>query len=150
KNPNYWDKDASGTQLPYLDEVIYKPIPDQGQRVTALKTGTVDILDTASAKDVPGLRSATDLNYSEVPSLAFRYMQLNIKQAPLDSLPIRQAIAIAVDREGINKAVFFNIGQPAYQAIPPSSFAFDPDFKANSPRDVDKCKALVKQSGVAN
>lgn len=45
KNPGSWDKDASGTQLPYLDGIVYKPIPDQVQRLNALKTGTVDIID---------------------------------------------------------------------------------------------------------
>jgi peptide/nickel transport system substrate-binding protein len=150
KNPSYWDKDASGTQLPYLDGVVYKPIPDQTQRLTALKTGTVDIIDIPPSKDIPALKTGADLAYSELPGLAYRYIQLNTKRAPLDNVMIRQAIALAIDRETINKAIFFNAGQPAYQAIPPSSFAFDPEFKANSPRNVDKAKDLVKQSGIAN
>jgi peptide/nickel transport system substrate-binding protein len=150
KNPAYWDKDASGAQLPYLDQITYKPIPDGSQRLNALKTDTVDIIDIPPSKDIPTLKAGTDLVYSEKPGLAYRYIQLNVKKAPLDNLAIRQAFALAIDRETINKAVFFNAGQPAYQAIPPSSFAFDPDFKANSPRDVEKAKALVAQSGIPN
>ncbi len=33
KNPNYWRKDASGNQLPYLDEVTFQSIPDSTVRV---------------------------------------------------------------------------------------------------------------------
>jgi peptide/nickel transport system substrate-binding protein len=150
KNPSYWDKDAGGTQLPYLDGIVYKPIPDQTQRLTALKTGTVDIIDIPPSKDIPALKTGPDLAYSELPGLAYRYIQLNVKRPPLDNVNIRQAIAWAIDRETINKVVFFGAGQPAYQAIPPSSFAFDPDFKANSPRNVDKAKELVKASGVTD
>ena len=61
-----------------------------------------------------------------------------------------QAMAWSIDREAIQKAIFFNIGQVGYQAIPPSSFAFDPDFKPYTPRNVAKAKELLKESGVAD
>jgi peptide/nickel transport system substrate-binding protein len=148
KNPSFWEKDPNGTQLPYLDEVVYKPIPDGNQRLTALKTNTVDILDSVNAKDVPALRGSQDLKVSEVPGLGYRYIWLNVKRPPLDNKMIRQAIAYAIDRETIQKVVLVGVGQVAYQGIPPTSFAFDPDFKPYSPRDVEKAKALVAQSGV--
>jgi peptide/nickel transport system substrate-binding protein len=148
KNPTYWDKDASGAQLPYLDEVQYKPITDGTQRLNALKTGTVDIIDIPASKDMATLKTNQELTYSEIPGLAFRYIQINTKRPVMESKEIRQAIAWAIDREAINKAVFFGVGQPAYQAIPPSSFAFDANFKANSPRDVNKAKELVAKSGI--
>lgn len=150
KNEQYWDKDANGAALPYLDEVVYKPIPDGGQRLTALRTNTVDIIDIPASKDMPTLKTSTELVYSEIPGLAFRYIQFNTKRPPLDNKAFRQAVAWSIDREAINKAVFFNVGQPAYQAIPPSSFAFDPDFKPYTPRDVEKAKAKLAESGVQN
>jgi peptide/nickel transport system substrate-binding protein len=146
----HWEKDADGVPLPYLDEVTFKPIPDGNQRLTALRTSTIDMIDMPNAKDMPSLKTGTELKYSEVPGLAYRYIQLNVKRAPLDNKAFRQAIAWSIDREAINKAVFFNVGQVGYQAIPPSSFAFDPDFKPYSPRDVQKAKAKLAESGVAN
>ncbi|MGE3267991.1 MAG: ABC transporter substrate-binding protein [Chloroflexota bacterium] len=146
----HWEKDADGVQLPYLDEVIYKPIPDGNQRLTAVRTNTVDMIDLPPSKDMPTLKKGTDLVYSEVPGLAYRYIQLNVKKAPLDNKLFRQAIAWSIDREAINKAIFFDVGQVGYQAIPPSSFAFDPDFKPYSPRNVAKAKELLAQSGVTD
>ena len=150
KFDRYWEKDAAGVQLPYLDEVSYKPVPDGNQRLTALRTNTVDMIDVPSSKDIPTLKSGRELAYSEVPGLAYRYIQINVKRAPLDNMALRQAIAWSIDREAINKAVFFDAGAPAYQAIPPSSFAFDRAFTANSPRDVEKAKAKVAESGIQN
>ena len=150
KNATYWEKDAAGTPIPYLDEVIYKPITDGNQRLTALKTNTVDIIDIPNSKDIPSLKSAQDVRLSEIPGLAFRYIQFNVKRPPLDNQAIRQAVAWSLDREAINKAVFFGSGQAGYQAIPPSSFAFDESYKPYTPRDVAKAKALVAQSGVQN
>ena len=36
KNPDYWQKDSKGTQLPYLDKITFKPIAEAGQRVARL------------------------------------------------------------------------------------------------------------------
>ena len=108
------------------------------------------MIDLPPSKDMPTLKTGTELKYSEVPGLAYRYIQINVKKPPLDNKAFRQAIAWSIDREAINKAVFFNVGQVGYQAIPPSSFAFDPDFKPYTPRDVAKAKALLAESGVTD
>ena len=52
KNPNYWGTDEDGTQLPYLDKLTIRPIPDSGQRLAALETGEIDIFQTADSKTV--------------------------------------------------------------------------------------------------
>jgi hypothetical protein len=61
KNPSYWEKDASGAQLPYLDELTYKPITDGTQRLNALKTATVDIIDIPASKDMPTLAAQVEV-----------------------------------------------------------------------------------------
>ena len=44
KNPNYWKKDAKGTQLPYLDKITFVPIPDSPTRDTQLQGGQLDMI----------------------------------------------------------------------------------------------------------
>ncbi len=48
----YWQKDENGIQLPYLDKLTVVPIPDAGQRVTALETGEIDMFQTAASDTV--------------------------------------------------------------------------------------------------
>ena len=48
-NRSYWGKDDNGIQLPYLDKLTVIPIADSGQRVAALQTGKVDLLQTADS-----------------------------------------------------------------------------------------------------
>jgi len=36
---NYWETDAAGNNLPYLDEIIGKPKREDSVRLTALRTG---------------------------------------------------------------------------------------------------------------
>ena len=47
KNPNYWETDASGGKLPYLDKVLIKIIIEPSTLVAALKTGEVDLINNA-------------------------------------------------------------------------------------------------------
>ena len=44
KNPTYWRKDSAGRQLPYLDEIDFKPQEESGQRVNGLQGGQFDII----------------------------------------------------------------------------------------------------------
>ena len=43
-NPNYWETDEWGTQLPYLDEVVMRIIPDQDTQLQAFLAGEIDTL----------------------------------------------------------------------------------------------------------
>ena len=52
KNPNYWQKDDEGRQLPYLDEIKIEPIPDAKVRLQSLQSGDIDILQTADTGTV--------------------------------------------------------------------------------------------------
>ena len=55
RNPNYWQKDKFGTQLPYLDKITFKPNPDAEQRLNQLQAGQ-PTMHTASGR---GSRSST-------------------------------------------------------------------------------------------
>jgi peptide/nickel transport system substrate-binding protein len=72
RNPDYWSKDADGTQLPYLDRITLKPFPDENVRLTNVKTGDADVLLGAPPyKDLDDLRKSPDLNVKEIPGLGF-------------------------------------------------------------------------------
>jgi peptide/nickel transport system substrate-binding protein len=51
RHETYWEKDADGNALPYLDEIIGKPLADDTVRLTALRTGEVDMIDNMHYRD---------------------------------------------------------------------------------------------------
>lgn len=64
KNPSYWGKDANGVPLPYLDQVIYRIIPDPTVSFANLTTGEVHLAginpkDLAAAQANPDLTSSS-------------------------------------------------------------------------------------------
>ena len=56
RNEGYWGSDSEGNQLPYLDSMIFRPIPDEGTRLDSLLSGTVNAMQTlrqGTIRDTP-------------------------------------------------------------------------------------------------
>lgn len=140
----YWEKGR-----PYLDEVIYRPIPDSSVRFTAIRTGQIDIMHQIHPKDVSAAKSERGLTVSQIPSLWWQGIYLNTQVPPFNVKALRQAIWYAIDRSVIHRVVWYNNGAVASSPFPPSQWAHDPEFTALQ-RDVAKAKAKLAEGGMPN
>jgi peptide/nickel transport system substrate-binding protein len=52
RNPNYWQKDSNGTQLPYLDQITFVPQEDSAKRVSALQAGDFKMIENDAPLDI--------------------------------------------------------------------------------------------------
>jgi peptide/nickel transport system substrate-binding protein len=106
RNPNYWQKDKFGTQLPYLDKITFKPNPDAEQRLNQLQAGQLDIMHTTSGQVQEQLDSLTG-TVNQMKEKAgrrdVRYYLLNEAKPPFDDLNARKAAAYALDVNQINQ-----------------------------------------------
>ncbi len=65
RNKNYWRKDAKGRQLPYLDGIVFKTIPDDSTRNAALASGEIDMLLTTNAGSIVTLKKMKGISYRD-------------------------------------------------------------------------------------
>jgi len=145
KNPNYWYKDpASGDQLPYLDSITFKPIPEISAREAALKSGQIDVLNTANGNEIKKLQD--DKNFTTViqdkPAVT-TYFLLNQLIPALADLRVRQALAYCIDRDALNKQRGGGLTPPANGPFPPGSLGYLDDNGYPKARDVEKAKLLI-------
>ena len=103
KNPGYW-----GKGLPYLDEILFKPMPDAQTRFASLESGQMDIIwmDRGTiinkADKNPSLRTyASGDNGAEI-------FILNTSAPPLDHVDVRRALAHANNQARLVKMVYDN------------------------------------------
>src|SRR5438093_3067956 len=61
---NYWETDAEGNNLPYLDEIIGKPKREDSVRLTALRTGQVHLIDNMAYADVERFKKSYSDQYN--------------------------------------------------------------------------------------
>ena len=143
KFKDYWIKG-----LPYLDEVIFKPLPDDAVRLTALRTGQVDITHSLPEKLLPKLMKDEDKNFvlSVKPGVPWRMLIMNTRKPPLNNVTLRQAIEAAIDREEIMMATTWGFGGVANQIWGKDSFWRMPG-KVRKGADPEKAKTLLKKAG---
>ncbi len=141
----YWGKDDNGVQLPYLDKITFLPIADSGQRVTALQTGKVDMIQTADSSTITQAQG-DGFTAQKISGSSSTVILLNNSKPPFNDVRARQALAYAINEDVINQRVYQGVRQPAYSAFATSSPYYD--SKAQSPHyDLAKAKTLVQQLG---
>jgi peptide/nickel transport system substrate-binding protein len=148
KNPDYWATDAEGNQLPYLDEIEFRPIVEVAQRVNALQSGEITAMHTSDPETIDSLRDPIEAGtYNGVESSDFgevAYAMLNVSKPPFDNLKARQAVAHAFDFEEWNAIIGHGILTRATGPFAPGNIGnLDdtgiPDF------DLDEAKRLVEE-----
>jgi peptide/nickel transport system substrate-binding protein len=151
---NFWQTDAEGNTLPYLDGMIGKPKKEDRVRLTALRTHEVDLIDNVAYSDAPEFIKEYGGTFDtwEVPQVGTAFIAFNLKNGPFspkdnpDSQMLRTAAAHAIDHEGIHQAIFNNQGQIAKGFYSKSSPWHAKDVVSWPTYDPDKAKALRKKA----
>jgi peptide/nickel transport system substrate-binding protein len=146
----YWEKDAAGGQLPYLDKVLIKIIIEPSTLVAALKTGEVDGVNNVSPQFVADLRKDPKLNVFTAVGGNWRCMHMNMAKEPFSDKALRKAMTFALDRKEILDRVEFGEGIIAHGPIsPPMGGFYDAAYETGKNGqyfDLEQAKQLMKQS----
>jgi peptide/nickel transport system substrate-binding protein len=145
RNPDYWQEG-----LPYLDGIVFIPISDASARVTALRTGDVDMIAYVVTNNISLLREEPNIVVPEQPiSGEFMYFLMNPAVKPFDDVKVRQAIFYALDREVINQISTYGEGYTLLGGPLPSWHwaAIEPVY---SKPDLERAKQLLAESSAPN
>src|SRR5919202_618228 len=140
RNPEYYE---SGK--PYVDGVEMTIAADDTARTAAVRTGTVDFIEYAPLKDIPVLKNDSSLTLAGDQNTNIRFIGLNVTRKPFSELKVRQAIALAIDREAVLGPAVFGFGTPTVEIFPPGYWA-GLGVKTSAP-DVARAKQLLADAG---
>ena len=115
RNDAYWNKQAG----PYLDQIRYRPIPDDTVKLASLQSGEIEVMDYVQPRDVAAVKADKNVAVVDVPSLASFGYQVNHTKPPFNNKALRQAVAYALDIDQVVKAVWLGVGVPSNGPIPP-------------------------------
>ena len=110
----YW---RSG--LPYLTDLIVKPIADDTTRLSSLRAGTIDVTDRLAYKDYATAAQDASVRPIAIKASRWDFVGVNLHKAPFDNVHARRAFEYAVNRDQILQAVFFGHGGPLYGPVSP-------------------------------
>jgi peptide/nickel transport system substrate-binding protein len=140
KNPKYWDP-----SMPKVDIVEFKPISNPAQKLNALVSGDVDIVDSLPFQDIPKVEKTSGLKVGHAPSFGMTMFWLNNTKPPFNNVNNRRAINMAINRDEINQLIYYGNAVPTYSQFSPASWANDPNVKA--PNSLDAVKAELAKAG---
>ena len=116
RDPNYWAKNLNVRVGSFnFDRISVKIYQDQTARLEALKAGEFDLMRFFSARDwarqTSGKRFASGaLVKAEFPNqlpTGFQSFVLNARRPLLQDIRVRQALALALDYEWMNRQLFY-------------------------------------------
>jgi peptide/nickel transport system substrate-binding protein len=137
---DYWGEPA------YVDEIVYRAIPEEATRQIALQTGEIDVLLDPSIRSVEEMRADPSLQVVSCDSGDEKVFYLNTTQPPFDDKQVRQAIFYAIDRQAVMDAVYYGLAPAGQGIFPPWHWAYDPDANFY-PYDPEMAKAMLAEAG---
>lgn len=152
RNEEYaWGSPVYGQTGPaYLERIIFKDVPEIDSRRSALETGEAQFI-RGNEQLVAPLRATAGMHVDLVPKTGTsRWYLMNAALAPTDDVRVRQAIAMAIDREAIIASPSFaGVGAVALLPLAAANWARDPaSFKSfNHLYDVAGANRLLDEAG---
>jgi peptide/nickel transport system substrate-binding protein len=141
KNEDYWGEPAK------IDELIFRPISDNAARLQALQAGEIQGYDLVEPQDIPTIEGDDNLQILDRPAFNVGYVGINQKNAPLEKLEVRQAIAHALNRQEVVDNFYAGRGEVAHQFMPPELFGYA-DEVTEYEYDPERAQELLQEAGV--
>ncbi len=147
RNPTYFKPG-----LPYLDELVFRIIPQANTATLAFEQGEVDYLTTVPGPDMARLQQMAGVTVASTSagsggSNCQDTLIYNLRKPPFDQLEVRQAFAHAIDRQQILDQVRFGQGRVAISPISSAlGWAHNPNV-ARYAFDPARANELLDQAG---
>lgn len=117
-NPNYYGA------KPLLKKVVMPFYKQADTTYKAYQVGQVDGSGIPSA-DLAAAKALPNGQFHLIPNLWISYYAMNFLTKPFDNLKIRQAFALAVDRDAIAHSVYKDTVTPTFHIVPQGMPGYD-------------------------
>lgn len=139
-NDDYWGG------RPKIDEIIWRVIPDDSARFLALKAGDIHGLEQAVAEDIATAESDPTLYVEARPALNTAYLAFNYRIQEFNDVRVRQAVAHAINRQGLVENFYGEYGEVATNFLPPLVWGHN-DAIEDWAYDPELSKSLLAEAG---
>jgi oligopeptide transport system substrate-binding protein len=133
---------------PYLDQIVYRVIPDEMSRFQEFRAGNLDHTDIPTGL-FRTIRADARLGGMLVsrPALGINALQFNLDKPPFrDNRALRQAFNYMIDTDAIAQVILEGRVTAARSILPPGMMGYDPDAPGYR-HDKAKAKRLLAAAG---
>ncbi len=139
-NKEYWGG------APKVDELVFRSLPDAADRVAALLSGQVDIINQVPADSQERVKGDSNLRLDKANGLRLYYLSTAAEKGPTADVRVRQAISYAIDTQALITHLLNGNGAPTAAPVTQFSFGYDPALKPYE-YNPQKAKDLLAKAG---
>jgi peptide/nickel transport system substrate-binding protein len=140
---DYWGNKAK------MKRIEWKFVPDANSRNVMLEAGEADVILQVQTAGIEALIANPDVTVHTIPSTTIRFLYMNQSPGlPLSNKALRQAIAYAIDRDGLVNNVFKGYSTSATSFLAPGVLGHTDDIELYN-YDPEKAKAKLTEAGYA-
>lgn len=140
KSSTYWDRDRVK-----LNAIRFYPIESDDTEERAFRAGQLHITYTLPLSKIDSYKA----NHADVlqifPFLTTYFYRVNVTKPPVNDKRVRQALAMAIDRESIVKNILKGGEIPALNLTPPGAAGYT--CRAQLKEDIAAAKRLLAEAG---
>lgn len=147
RNDSYWQEG-----LPYLDQILYRVLPDPGAKAAALETGDIHVtaFSAVPLTDMARLDAIDGISVIPEGYEGITYnitLDINHRREELANPLVRKALAHAIDKQFLIDVVFLGYATAATGPVPPTAGDFYTEDVATYPFDPVRAEALLDEAG---
>jgi oligopeptide transport system substrate-binding protein len=143
KSPTYWDRDRVK-----LNAIRFYPIESDDTEERAFRAGQLHVTETVPLSKIDYYKAQHPDLIDTGPYLGIYFYRVNVTKPPLNDKRVRQALAMALDRESIVKDITKGGQLPAYNFVPPGTAGFT--SHAEIKENLTEAKRLLAEAGYPN
>ncbi|RVU35237.1 peptide ABC transporter substrate-binding protein [Hwanghaeella grinnelliae] len=141
-NPDYFGEG------PYIEQLIFKYIPDMTVLYAQFKSGDVDLVGQAyiSPDHYQEAKNLPDRVVTAEPKGSVESIYLNQELPQLQDRAVREALYLAMDRTAIIDALYYGVPSPTETFMPPQSYYFNPNLPKQE-FNLDRARKILDEAG---
>jgi peptide/nickel transport system substrate-binding protein len=164
RNPFYWKADEEKNRLPYLDNLVFVPVPSEEAEVIRFQAGDLDVIDNINAENYAVLEKAQAAKHYRLhdlgPGMEYDFLFFNLNELSAKQLPeisrkqqwfrrdeFRQAVSAAIDREAIVRLVYYGRAASLPGHVTPGNKLWINASLPQPAQSLEKAQALLRSAG---
>jgi oligopeptide transport system substrate-binding protein len=143
-NPYYWD-----AQSVTLDSIKFYPIDSVNAQEKLFRSGQIHITSGLPPNKAVIYSASENSPLVNQPTSRTSYIAVNLNRPPLDDRRIRLALALAIDRKALVRAVYEDTATPLGRYLPAGVKGYQPPDISIS-FDPERARLLLEEAGYTN
>jgi peptide/nickel transport system substrate-binding protein len=141
RNEKYFEED-----LPYIDRLVFRIIPDSGAQLTQFFSGTLDYVRQVPSSMAEQVKANPKTKMVTYWPVQWNMVIWNLKNPMFEEATVRRALTMAIDRQTLVDTLWYGYAKVAASPLISNVWGHNPEIRP-LPFDPEEAKRLLTEAG---